>query len=406
MTRTRYGVAPWLSGAPKKPGYPPLSEGLDVEVAIVGGGLAGAATAYASAAAGLRVALLEAGRIGHGSSGRGAGLILQNPPVRFAELEDRLGRRSAKAVWSGWRRAALELAAAERRLALRSRLSQAAAVTWARSAAEARLLERELTARRAAGFDAIWVTGRALAGIGLEGAGAIRTKGDATVDPARLAKGFARAAASRGAALFERTRAVSVSHEDKGALIKSARGSVRCKTVVVATGDAGDLFEPLARHLVECASFCVQTPPLPGPVRKAIQDHDLVLQDCDDPPHRLAWTTGERILWTGADAPRTPDRLREQAVVQRTGQLMYELSLVLPAISGIQPEHGWDVPYSVARDGLPLIGPHRNYPHHLFALGLGTDPAAAFLASRIVVRHLTSTVDKADDAFGFARVSR
>jgi len=64
------------------------------------------------------------------------------------------------------------------------------------------------------------------------------------------------------------------------------------------------------------------------------------------------------------------------------------------------------VPYSVARDGLPLIGPHRNYPHHLFALGLGTNPAAAFLASRVLVRHLTSNVDKADEAFGFARLSR
>ena len=50
------------------------------------------------------------------------------------------------------------------------------------------------------------------------------------------------------------------------------------------------------------------------------------------------------------------------------------LSLALPAISGTPPEFGWHAPWSRAVDGLPFIGPHRNYPHHLFALGLGTNP--------------------------------
>ena len=85
---------------------------------------------------------------------------------------------------------------------------------------------------------------------------------------------------------------------------------------------------------------------------------------------------------------------------------MYELSLVLPEISGIQPEHGWDAAYSVGRDGLPLIGPHRNYPRHLFALGLGANPAAAFLASRMLLRHVTASLDKADETFGFSRLPR
>jgi glycine/D-amino acid oxidase-like deaminating enzyme len=85
---------------------------------------------------------------------------------------------------------------------------------------------------------------------------------------------------------------------------------------------------------------------------------------------------------------------------------MYELSLVLPDISGVQPEHGWHIPYSVGRDGLPLVGPHRNYPQHLFAFGLGTDPAAAFLASRLILRHLSGTTTTADAGFGFTRANR
>ena len=408
MTRTRYGVAPWLDGAARKAKatYPALAERLEAPIAIIGGGLTGAATAYACAAAGLRVVLLEADRIGLGASGRGPGLILQTPPVGFVETEALHGRRAARAIWATWRRAALDLSATVRRLKMRTGLTAADALSWARTVDASKPLHGERAARRAAGFEGTWLTGRALARVGLDGAGGIRTRGDATVDPARLCQGLARAAAARGAALFERTRAMSVTPSHGQIEIVSARGRVRCETVIVATGEPADLFDPLARHVASCESYVVHTPPLPASVRSAIRDRSLILQDSHRPPHRLAWTSGDRILWTGGDQSRTPERLRQQRLIQRTGQLMYELSLVLPEISGIQPEHGWDAAYSVGRDGLPLIGPHRNYPRHLFALGLGANPAAAFLASRLLLRHVTANLDKADETFGFPRLSR
>jgi hypothetical protein len=50
------------------------------------------------------------------------------------------------------------------------------------------------------------------------------------------------------------------------------------------------------------------------------------------------------------------------------------------------------------------IGPHRNYPHHLFALGGGRDTVTgAFVAARIIARALQGTPDKSDDVFGWNR---
>jgi len=90
--------------------------------------------------------------------------------------------------------------------------------------------------------------------------------------------------------------------------------------------------------------------------------------------------------------------------VQRTGQLMYELSTLYPEISGLQPSHGWDAPYVRTADGLPYIGPHRNYPHHLFAFGDASHGVTgAFLASRVLLRHHLGQADASDDAFGFNR---
>ena len=119
----------------------------------------------------------------------------------------------------------------------------------------------------------------------------------------------------------------------------------------------------------------------------------------------MCWTAEDRILWSGADQPRVDEKQRKAVLIQRTGQLMYELSLALPAISGTQPEYGWHAPWSRAHDDLPFIGTHRNYPRHLFALGLGTNLTAAFLASRILVRAVQGASERSDDYFGFERLA-
>ena len=127
--------------------------------------------------------------------------------------------------------------------------------------------------------------------------------------------------------------------------------------------------------------------------------------DQQQPPHTLRRTSDERVLFMGADQPCVAPRSRDRMLMQRTGQLMYELSRLYPAISGIQPEYGWDVPVSMTVDGLPCAGPHRNYPHHLFALGTGHNGvAASYLAARVLLRHYLNQAEKGDDLFGFPRI--
>ena len=185
--------------------------------------------------------------------------------------------------------------------------------------------------------------------------------------------------------------------------VELAAGKLRIKagTVIVATGSAAPLFKALARHFVEAETYAVLTPPLGANVRRAGGTRKAIVIDRAEPPHRLCWTADDRILWTGADQPRVAERLRKATLVQRTGQLMYELLIAMPAISGVQPEYGWHAPWSRSVDELPFIGTHRNYPHHLFALGLGTNLTVAFLASRILARACQGSTDKSDEYFGF-----
>ena len=82
---------------------------------------------------------------------------------------------------------------------------------------------------------------------------------------------------------------------------------------------------------------------------------------------------------------------------------MYELSRLFPAISGVMPEFGWEIPLATTADGVMYAGPHRNFPRHLFAWATRHDPAQAFLASRILLRHFLGDADRDDSYFAFTR---
>src|SRR6476659_145027 len=103
---TRYGRSPWIDQFPKSrlPSYPAHRGALKVDAVIVGGGLTGCATAYAFAAAGIKVGLFEADRIGRGTSGGSTGWITDDPGVSFAEVEKLVGLRLARHAWQAWRR--------------------------------------------------------------------------------------------------------------------------------------------------------------------------------------------------------------------------------------------------------------------------------------------------------------
>jgi glycine/D-amino acid oxidase-like deaminating enzyme len=187
--------------------------------------------------------------------------------------------------------------------------------------------------------------------------------------------------------------------------VTTGRGTVHADAVIVATEAPIQDLRALRRHLRPQHSYYVVTEALPAAVRREVGQRTAALRDEAAPPHVLRWLRDDRVLFTGADQGPQPDRARVTALVQRTGQLMYELSTMYPAISGLQPEWSWDSVHHETADGLPYIGLHRNFPRHLFAMGHGRHGAGvAWLAARILLRRYTGEPLKGDELFGFARI--
>jgi glycine/D-amino acid oxidase-like deaminating enzyme len=404
--RTRYGVSPWIDTFPAKrrPDHPRLRGEHTADVVIVGGGLTGCATAYACAAAGMRPLLIEGARLGWGSAGRSAGLLVADPGVAFKDIVKAHGLRAARRVFEGYRKAALDAAATLRRLNIRCDLAAAADVIVAVREGE-KDLGRERDARLEAGLDAKWITGEsARKSLGLDAVGAFKPGPGFTLDPYRACLGLAAAAASRGGMLFERSAVTKIRLGRKQVDIVVDGGLVHADKVIVTTGVATAEFKPLRRHFKVRETYLALTEPLSAPMRKQLGVDGAIVRDTASPRHRLRATKDGRLLIAGGDRDESPARQREAIRVQRTGQLMYELLMMYPAISGLQPEYGWEMVYGETADGLMYIGPHRNYPRHLFALGgSGDSLSGAFLAARVLARAAADDLDKSDEVFGWTR---
>ena len=403
--RTRYGVSPWTSDLSdsRRPDFPKYRGNRTAAVVIVGGGLTGCLTAHACASAGLETVLLERDRIGQGSTGRSGGMLLPDPGPAFRDIAAAHGLRAARHAFESWRRASLEAAAQLRRLHVTCDLEARQTVTIAPGGDE-KTLRREFEARQSAGLDPSWLTQKQVKGaVNTEAPAGIRLRDSFTLDAYRACVRIAAAASKRGVAMFERSHVRKVTFTRKHADVVIDGGVIRTTAVVIATGTATPEFKPLMRHFKQREMYFALTEPIPATVRKQIGAHGTIVRDTRTPPHRVRWVD-DRILVAGADQDRVPPKTRETVLLQRTGQLMYELSTMYPAISGLRREYGWEVAYGQTADGLMYIGSHRNYPHHHFALGGGRDSVTgSFLASRILLRAIQGNAEKADEVFGWTR---
>lgn len=349
----------WHAVSRNRRDRPALQSGLDVDLAIVGGGFSGLSTALHAAGKGLSVAVLEAEIIAWGATGRNAGFVVPNfakmdPDGILAHLGPERGERlidfaadsadmvfglikrhgiDCDAVQNGWIQPAHSPAALEK---VKSRAGQ-----WARRGRSAVTLDRQEV--------------EALTGVrGYAGGWMDRSGG--VLNPVAYANGLADAGEKAGARIFERTPVTSIDRTADGWMLKTPTGSVRAGKVLIATNAYGGSLNPLLqRTYIPLKVFQIATEPLPRDVRTRLLPGGQGAGDTRrnlftfrfDADNRLI-SGGMHILGVGADT-RVP-----QAIWRRLGR-----HLDLPDLPPLA--YGWSGMAAVEPDFLP----------HLLDLGPG-----------------------------------
>jgi glycine/D-amino acid oxidase-like deaminating enzyme len=273
------------------------------------------------------------------------------------------------------------------------------------TANDARRLRAEHRLRTEAGVRGLWLDRAAVRRtLGFDAAAAIRTRGNAQVNPYKACVGLIRAAAAAGAQVFEHSPVSAIRPSRRDVLVQTARGNIRADRVVIATGYATPYFKALDARFRMLTTYVLATRPLTPSERRRVGLHAVMMWDTDRPYHYARWTPDHRLLLGGGDRPLRPERERLRALSEGTTAVQDHFCALYPGLAALSLEYGWEGLFATTPDGLPYIGPHRRYGRHLFALGYGGNGMTmGFLAARLLLDWYRGDRSADHELFAFSR---
>ncbi len=221
----------WLATS-EQPSFPALDQDLDVDVAVVGAGITGLTAALLLQRDGASVALIEADRVGAGTTGGTTGKVTAQHTLTYAALIDKHGEDKARQYADANQEAidTVERLAAE--ASADCQLERAPAFAYTQVADGRERLEAEHAAAVRLGLPATLTTDIDLPfPVEL----ALRFDDQAHFHPGRYTAALARTLAANGAQIFEHTRATDVDERLDHAMVRTRGGDIRAGQVVLAT---------------------------------------------------------------------------------------------------------------------------------------------------------------------------
>ncbi|MFF5448791.1 FAD-dependent oxidoreductase [Streptomyces sp. NPDC012888] len=222
----------WMESAPATGVHPTLAGDLDVDVAVVGAGIAGICTAWELARAGHGVALVEADRVAAGVTGYTTAKLSAQHGLRYARIERTFGAEGAKLYATSQQEAVEHVAAVSAELGIDCELERVPGYAYAESADAVEELEAEARAARDAGLPASFVTATDLP---YPVAGAVRVDRQAQFHPRKYLLALIDDLVRNGGQVYERTRVTELHEGTPVRLTTEAGHRITARHVVVAT---------------------------------------------------------------------------------------------------------------------------------------------------------------------------
>jgi glycine/D-amino acid oxidase-like deaminating enzyme len=360
MTDTRLDRTSLWDATTPMAEHPALAFNVRVNVAIVGGGVAGVTSAYLLKRLGQSVALIDAYQCGSGQTGRHPGHITAVPQFRMTTLIDRLGEARTRAVWEAGTAATARIRAIVREERIHCHfawvpawLSGSAGLDFAARRDE---LRREAAVAQALGIDASYV--EHVSGTGRP---AVRFDGQARIHPLSYLRVLVDQLPGNGSYVFENTYVDAV-EGDGPFVVRSGDYRVTADFVIAAT------HTPVFKvpngsdsPRISVARSYVVGGSAPGHVL-----NEGLYWDYDDDSFRclrIDWQDDNTLALVGAHEPFSQDVSDGRAAFRTLGERLAE------RVPGVQPTCRWSGYVVEAPDQLPCIG--EVAPGRLLVTGLG-----------------------------------
>jgi len=346
-----YGNSWYAATMVDAPTRPSLSSDLDVDVCVIGGGLAGLTTAREVARNGWSVVLLEAGRLAANASGRNTGFVLPGFGADADKIVARVGFARAKDLWT---------------------LSQAG-LDYVRKAVRTECVEGvdpqdgwlyvSKKDRTDEFVNAVGMLGEL--GCEIEGWPTERVRAvlrseryfyainylrALTINPLNYALGLAAAAERDGARIFENTPALSIDPTGVRKRIVTPSARLRANHVVLCGNlRLKPLMPRLAATLVPVTTYVITTAPLGERLAEAIGYRGGV-SDGERADNHYRVVGGDRLMLSG----RSTTWLRDPR--HYVGALTADIKRTYPQLGKVEVDYAWAGTLGITVHRMPQIG--------------------------------------------------
>ncbi len=231
-TEHYYTEAVWSATSTGGQTYSSLNNDIHADVAIIGGGITGLTTAYTLSKAGQRVVVLEAKRVGMGTTGSSTGNLYAAIDQRLFSVESKHNTEVMRAVAES-RSAGIDLI--EQLINDFSIDCDFVRVPWYLFATSGDDLLNQVDKERKAAFTAgLTVTGEVSSQFPYKVASAVNLPYQAQFNPLKYVRGLAAAIAGDNCRIYENTKVLDVT-DGEPCIVKTNNGTVRARKVIMAT---------------------------------------------------------------------------------------------------------------------------------------------------------------------------
>ncbi len=361
-----------------------------VDVAVVGGGIAGLSAAMELKDAGKTVAVIEAGRIVSGVTARTTAKLTSQHGFTYHDLVARFGRAKAHQYADANQRA-IEIVA-ERADEMDCDFERQPAYTYVTDENDRHRVRREVNAARSVGLPATFVEDVPMAS---DAVGAVRFDDQAQFHPRKYLLGLADAIPDESCEIFEETKATGI-RPGSPCAVETERGTITADDVVVATHFP----------IIDPAGYFARQFPK--------RSHVLAIRTADPPPEGMFYRAGdpyfsvrghetaeESFVLVGGQNHKTGQggsTAERYRAVEQEARERFDVEEVA---------YRWSTQDFRSVDDVPFIGPIAPWRDHVFvATGFGGwGMTSGVAAGRILADEIAGSGSEWADVFDPGRLS-
>lgn len=349
--------------------YEYLTEDIETDVIIVGGGVTGAIMGYYFSKNSINAVILEKGRVAHGSTSITTSLLQYELDSKAMELKPYTTIDNIIRSYKLGLKALDEIKEFIDEYGNNCDYMKADCLLYTSKELEKKEIKEEFNIRKNSGFDVEFIDESNNPFIFNIKGGVLSKGAGAKLDPYRYTHELLKVSCEKGLKVYENSEVININYTDDGVIAETVYGyKVKGKIIVVSTGYNTELFSDRAFG-IKTTTFNIATKPINN--IDDIYNHTLV-RDNNVPYNYIRTTSDNRIIIGGEDINFIPDINNEELCNKSYLKLEQRLKNIFKDID-IEIEYKYCGAFASTQDNLGFIGKDPNNKKIWYCLGYGAN---------------------------------